>query len=296
MNYPKISIVTPSFNQGQYLEETILSVINQGYPDLEYIIIDGGSTDDSVAIIRKYEEELHYWVSEKDDGQADAINKGLQHCTGEIFNWINSDDLLAEGALLKIATVFQAAGTTMVAGAVINFNEQGQETPIQNRHISLEHYFSKEGNYVYHQPGIWLRTGLVKTTGLFNTKLHYCFDQEHLLRYLLRYPHVVYIRDMLVHFRIHGASKTTTQFKFFYLELLQIYQWFYRAHPKHHVATAARRKSREFNWTAMHQDLKGGGYSRLQVIFKVSLAILRDPARRLNLKNLGWLKHILLRE
>lgn len=92
--WPKISIVTPSFNQGQYIEETIRSILLQGYPNLEYIVIDGGSTDGAVDVIRKYEKWLTYWVSEPDKGQADAINKGLERCTGEIFNWINSDDIL----------------------------------------------------------------------------------------------------------------------------------------------------------------------------------------------------------
>ena len=88
-DWPRISIVTPSYNQGQYIEETIRSILLQGYPNLEYIIIDAGSTDQTVEIIKKYEMFLSYWVSESDNGQAHAINKGLSLCTGEIFNWIN---------------------------------------------------------------------------------------------------------------------------------------------------------------------------------------------------------------
>ena len=97
-----ISIVTPSFNQGQFLEQTILSIINQNYPDLEYIIIDGGSTDGSVDIIRKYGKHLKYWVSEKDRGQAHAINKGFALCTGNVLNWINADDRLLPDALQSL--------------------------------------------------------------------------------------------------------------------------------------------------------------------------------------------------
>ena len=103
---PKISIITPSFNQADYLEETILSIINQNYPNLEYIIIDGGSTDNSVEIIKKHEKNIDYWVSEKDNGQSHAINKGFAKATGEILNWINSDDILAENALIKIAEAY----------------------------------------------------------------------------------------------------------------------------------------------------------------------------------------------
>src|ERR1044071_6569232 len=103
----KLSIITPSFNQGRYLEETILSVLNQGYQPLEYIVIDGGSTDESVSIIRRYEHHLAYWVSEKDRGQVHAINKGLEKATGDIFAFLNSDDLYLPGAFRAVMEHFR---------------------------------------------------------------------------------------------------------------------------------------------------------------------------------------------
>ncbi len=106
MTLPRITIVTPSYNQAKYLPETIESILNQGYGNLEYIIIDGGSTDGSVDIIRKYERYLAYWISEKDSGQSEAINKGIRRSTGQLFNWINSDDILFPGALPRIAEAF----------------------------------------------------------------------------------------------------------------------------------------------------------------------------------------------
>src|SRR5688572_24844846 len=110
--WPKITIVTPSYNQGQFLEETIRSVLLQGYPNLEYIIMDGGSTDGSVDIIRKYEPYIAYWVSTTDRGQSHAINKGFSLATGHLMGWLNSDDVYAPNALMSIAQSLQVMNRT----------------------------------------------------------------------------------------------------------------------------------------------------------------------------------------
>src|SRR5258708_33872657 len=113
--WPRISIVTPSYNQGQFLEETLRSVLLQGYPNLEYIIMDGGSSDNSAEIIEKYAPQLAYWESKPDSGQTHAINKGLKRSTGTIMGWLNSDDILLPKSLCRIAETFSAQPSTMIA-------------------------------------------------------------------------------------------------------------------------------------------------------------------------------------
>ena len=196
MNLPKISIITPSFNQGQFIEQTILSILNQNYPNLEYIIIDGGSTDNTVEIIKKYSSHLKYWVSEKDRGQAHAINKGLKLCNGEIFNWINSDDYLEHGALAKVAHAFKASGADLVAGAVNDFNENGIVKKVKNQKLEINEYLKKEIELVYHQPGVWLRMDIMKEIGFFKEQMHYCFDQDYMMRYLLHHNNVCYLDEV----------------------------------------------------------------------------------------------------
>jgi glycosyltransferase involved in cell wall biosynthesis len=207
MDYPKISIVTPSYNQDAYLEETILSIINQNYPNLEYVIIDGGSTDGSVEIIKKYESVLRYWVSEKDSGQVDAINKGLLHCTGDIFNWINSDDVLTKGALFELAKNWKKG--FCVAGQVRNFyqdsSKDGGVHP--NRITSLSEFIALKSKY--HQPGLWFDLMQLRNNLPINTESSYYFDKILMIDFFFKNGvNIIEISSILVNFRVHQDSKT----------------------------------------------------------------------------------------
>ncbi len=200
--WPRISIVTPSYNQGQFIEETIRSILLQGYPDLEYIIIDGGSTDQSVEIIKKYEPWLTYWVSEKDRGQAHAINKGLAKSGGEIFQWINSDDVLLINAIPYIATAFtgDAVATPILVG------KTRRNSKIRhNRELTIKHIL--RGRAIFSQPGLWLPTSKLELIEI-REDLHYAFDWDMLIRFLEKYPNVRYIESPSVFFRLHENSKT----------------------------------------------------------------------------------------
>jgi len=131
-DWPKISIVTSNYNYGHFIEETIRSVLLQGYPNLEYIIVDGGSTDNSVEIIKKYEPWLTYWVSEKDNGQASAINKGFSNASGEIYSWINSDDLLLE-AIQKLPDFLKSQSFVLTIGK--DYRQIDQDLGIPNLNL-----------------------------------------------------------------------------------------------------------------------------------------------------------------
>jgi glycosyltransferase involved in cell wall biosynthesis len=218
-SWPKISIVTPSFNQGEFLEETIRSVLLQNYPNLEYIIIDGGSNDTSVEIIKKYAPWIKFWVSEQDNGQAHAINKGLGHCTGDIFNWINSDDYLEDGALKIIAN--NIVGYDAVAGAVLNFDGT-IKTLVQSAALSADKMISGDISVIYQQPGTWLRVEKLKEVGGAPEGLHFSFDWLMTVNYLNSFIKVKYINDVLANFRLHNKSKTVNSGSDFRREIMLI--------------------------------------------------------------------------
>jgi glycosyltransferase involved in cell wall biosynthesis len=208
VGWPKITVITPSFNQGQYLEETIHSVLDQDYPTLEYMIVDGGSTDNSVEIIHKYESQLSYWVSEPDRGQAHAINKGLIRCTGDLVGWINSDDLLLPGALHKLAQAYSRRPDYILVGDVINFIQGTAYTRrVCQKNITMRGMiFPQMANVVWHQPGIYVPCRLV-TDFLLDESFRYYFDQDWMCRLLQQYK-VYYLREPIAKFRVHPASKT----------------------------------------------------------------------------------------
>lgn len=211
--FPKISIITPSFNQGQFIEQTIKSVINQNYPNLEYIIIDGGSTDNTLEIIKKYEKHITYWISEQDKGQSDAINKGLKIATGNVINWLNSDDYYEPNTLLKVAKEFENPIVNVVSGKGRLFNVNETVGYTKGVDVYKDNICKTIGWLRMDQPETFYRRSAVQNMGPLNISLHYLMDREWWLKYLLIYGinGVSSINDVLVNFRLHNDSKTVSQ-------------------------------------------------------------------------------------
>jgi GT2 family glycosyltransferase/glycosyltransferase involved in cell wall biosynthesis/Flp pilus assembly protein TadD len=207
---PKISIVTPSYNQGEYLEETIQSVLNQGYPKLEYIIIDGGSTDQSAEIIRKYEQYLGYWVSEKDRGQAHAINKGFMHATGDILAWLNSDDFYYPNTLNYIAQAYQKypeAGLYIGKGYIVN-KDRSIIRPFSDS-IGFDADTLIDGQNYINQPSVFINRKATERVGFLDTSLNNEFDVEYWIRIGREFEAVV-MDEFLSAFRWYEEIKTAS--------------------------------------------------------------------------------------
>lgn len=293
--WPKITIVTPSYNQGKYIEETIRSILLQNYLNLEYIIIDGGSTDETVSIIKKYEPWITHWISEKDSGQAEAINKGLKIATGDIFNWLNSDDYLTPGALHFIADQYKS-GFDILAGCVNNFDDAGNHKTgdyigiIKNSNLSLKDYFRK-GTFYFHQPAVWLKKQLLHSH-LLNEKLHYCFDTEFILNLLEGNPNIVYTDTVLVNFRLHGDSKTVTVLNKFLQEFDQILQK-YTTHENAEIAADAKRYADNKRWREFLNQLPQQTIPKLQKTKLLLTGIIKKPYRRFNRFTIGALRKVL---
>ena len=213
ISWPKISIVTPSFNQGEFIEQTIKSIISQNYPNLEYIIIDGGSTDNTISIINKYDKYISYWVSEKDNGQSDAINKVLKICTGDIFNWLNSDDFYEPKSLFLVASIFKKnQKIKYVSGYERHIYENGRFKIHNGTYVSKKF----EKNIIdceVSQPSTFFRLADVKSVEGLSVNLKYVMDGELWLKLLLMFGTKGFfkIHKILVNFRIHQNSKTFIQ-------------------------------------------------------------------------------------
>ena len=230
--WPRFSIVTPTLNQGKFIEGTIRSVLLQGYPDLEYIIIDGGSTDETLEIIKKYERWISYWVSEPDRGQSEALNKGFRRVSGEILAYLNSDDIYYPGTLQQAALALHDQPYDLLVGGMDQVMISGDQIMQKNR-LSPKHgnplysfpiYSNgRTDNFRALQPSMFWTRALWEKTGEMKENLHFMMDREWCLRALANDAAVMLTETPLARYTIHPGSKTHDYQRNFSSEMVGIY-------------------------------------------------------------------------
>ena len=240
-SWPRLSIVTPSYNQGEYIEETIRSVLLQNYPNLQYIVIDGGSTDNTVEIIEKYSQWIDYWVSEPDSGQSDAIRKGLSRCNGKWFNWVNSDDYLKLGALISMVEAAESSNARMVSGVTENTREEISFSTYSTSLATHREvpFFSVGVN----QPGSLLRLEDVKLFGGVREDLALCMDLDLWLKVLLKHSPQCHqsVTETVAAYRYHADSKTCSADDAFALEEFSVLSDLYESLSKRSLPPTLKR-------------------------------------------------------
>jgi len=209
----KISVIVPSFNQGRYIGETLASLISQGYGNLEIIVIDGGSTDETVSVIKQYDDKIAYWVSEKDKGQSEAINKGFAKAGGDIVTWLNSDDVYEPGTLHKAAAAFEADASLAIwhgKSLLFGHNKASQVIGLKTD-IALHDYFP----YMrFPQPSSFLRAESLSKVLPVNDSLHYAMDFELVVKLLLSGGGIRRSDELLSRYRLHASSKSNQNLAF----------------------------------------------------------------------------------
>jgi glycosyltransferase involved in cell wall biosynthesis len=223
MGTPLVSIITPSYNQADYLEETLRSVLAQDYPHIEYLVVDGDSQDGSVEIIRKYAEQLAWWVSEPDEGQSEAINKGFQRASGEIVAWLNSDDIYLPGAIREAVEVLEGdPSIAFVYSDYQSINARGEVVnKIQSRQYSLADLLAM---HIIGQPTVFVRRRFLDQVGLLDMSYQYLMDHNLWIRLAAEAP-FAYVPQEWAAARVHPMAKNVTEAKSFGLEAYRILAW-----------------------------------------------------------------------
>jgi GT2 family glycosyltransferase len=218
-----VSIVTPSYNQASFLEQTIQSVLEQEYPRIEYIVVDGASTDNSFEIIKKYNDRLAYWISEKDSGQAEAINKGFARARGEILGWLNSDDYYLPDTISAVVKCFEEyPEVVMVYGDMLAVDGDGQTINIQKyKQLSLRDLLCFQ---IIGQPSVFFRRSAIEKTGWLDTSFHFMLD-HHLWIRLAQQGRILHVPQVWSAARYHPQAKNRARAAEFGREAFRVLDW-----------------------------------------------------------------------
>lgn len=307
--WPRITVVTPSYNQAAFLEETIRSVLLQGYPNLEYLVLDGGSSDGSRAILERYAPWLDYVVSQPDSGQADAINQGFRRASGAVLGWINSDDILLPEALRRLAEAHLQAPAALVLGDVINHDQQRDtHERVRQHNVTVAHMVTLWRHVgCWHQPGCYVPRAQYLRSGELDASLRYLFDADWMCR-LLQHAPVTYVHAPVAQFRLHAASKTVAEAQAWLPEYAEIV----RRYGQHVPGLKPRRVQAELALCGAYAHLdqqrydRGHGQRYLRQALRHDRRILLTPRfvmallaalgpRQLVLRSQRWLRQLGIR-
>jgi GT2 family glycosyltransferase len=218
-----VSVITPSYNQAPYLEQTVQSVLAQDYPHIEYIVVDGASTDNSFEIIKKYNDRLAYWISEKDSGQAEAINKGFARAKGEVLGWLNSDDYYLPNAISAAVKCFEHnPDVVMVYGDMLAVDGDGQTINVlKYKQLSLEDLLCFQ---IIGQPSVFFRRSALAKTGLLETSFHFMLD-HHLWIRLAQQGKILHVPQVWSAARYHAQAKNRARAAEFGREAFRVLDW-----------------------------------------------------------------------
>lgn len=241
-----ITVIMPSYNQAQYLDQALCSVLNQNHPAVQTMVIDGGSTDGSRQIIEQYVDQLYYWCSEKDEGQTAAINNGIKRSDGEIIGWINSDDVLLPGALDAVSREFENPDVMWVSGWIVSID-------VNNVVIDRKIYPQVNKAVIEHrsvlpQPGIFWRRSVTEQIGLLDETLHWCMDLDYWIRMIKAGFNPTLIPRYQAGFRIHQSQKTDASNQSFQKEFTQIF--------KQHFGRLPNKKNTPYSWRLRYKIMK----------------------------------------
>lgn len=266
--WPRISVITFCYNQGRFIEEAIRSVLLQGYPDLEYVIADGASTDGTVEVIRKYEPWLARWTSAPDRGPAHALNVACPGLTGELIGLMASDDLYLPEAFRRFAEAHAAAKGSLLVGAVEMFRDGGEVMWIERPSgLTLDNALNPlEPDLHWNERGLMVPAAVFRAAGPFDETLRYCTDQDQLCR-LLQHAPVAYVDAVVARFRVHPAGNTATNKVAIMREWLELVQRYWHVRPRldprrqralHAVYEASMHLARHPMWAPFWNRRAGG--------------------------------------